>query len=710
MSRALLIAVRFIEGRYHGSGDWPPSPARLFQALVAGAARGRAIEPAAHEALRWLEALPPPRIAAVHPRRVDPLKLYVPNNDLDAVGGDPAKVGEIRVGKRLECRLFDAAHPVLYAWNVDEDPPGALRGVVERLYRLGRGHDAAFATLDVVSGEEAEARLAAHPGQLLTPGGGGSVPVPVRGTLESLRTRHEAFLHRLVVEGKGRKARQVFVQPPRARFGRTGYEVEPVRLLFELRRPDDTFAAVPLDRAGVLADGLRKAAARRLEAHGIEAGRFVVGRGADRDDLPRRIVVRPLPSIGHPEADPSIRRVAIDVPAQCPVAPRDLAWAFVSLGAQSAADAGDPDDPPVAAALALLGGARLVETPEGSMTARYARKARRWRTVTAAPLTLAERRRIDPAEGPPKGGGERAAEEEKAAAAVVRAMAQAGVRTRARAVCVQREPFGRREAMAEAFAPGTRFAKHAFWHVDVTFDRPVRGPLALGDGRFIGLGLMRPVAEVSGAFALVCDRSWPQDAGEALADRLRRAIMSRVKALNGRDLPPFFHGHGPNGEPLRNGTRAHVSTVADPARRRLVVFAPHLVAHRERSQDEGRHVATLARILDDPFPLTAGPLGVFGLSPRRIGEDDPLLCPSPVWRSVGPYVMTRHPKGRRAADAVGEDVAAECRRRGLPVPQVSVLGEEGGLRFSLELAFPRPVEGPLVMGRTASRGGLFEPA
>jgi hypothetical protein len=34
MPGALLVTVRFHDGRYHGSGDWPPSPARLFQAAV----------------------------------------------------------------------------------------------------------------------------------------------------------------------------------------------------------------------------------------------------------------------------------------------------------------------------------------------------------------------------------------------------------------------------------------------------------------------------------------------------------------------------------------------------------------------------------------------------------------------------------------------------------------------------------------------------
>ena len=51
----LLISVRFDDGRYHGSGEWPPSPARLLQALVAGAARGEDLSKTAIEAFEWLD-------------------------------------------------------------------------------------------------------------------------------------------------------------------------------------------------------------------------------------------------------------------------------------------------------------------------------------------------------------------------------------------------------------------------------------------------------------------------------------------------------------------------------------------------------------------------------------------------------------------------------------------------------------------------------
>src|SRR5579885_2162377 len=53
---ALVIYVRLHDGRYHGGGDWPPSPARLFQALVAGAGLSGPLEESDKEALRWLHA------------------------------------------------------------------------------------------------------------------------------------------------------------------------------------------------------------------------------------------------------------------------------------------------------------------------------------------------------------------------------------------------------------------------------------------------------------------------------------------------------------------------------------------------------------------------------------------------------------------------------------------------------------------------------
>ena len=67
----VCISVTFLTGRYHGE-EWPPSPARLFQALVAAVMTCgyQEFEPSIDPALRWLEEQPAPRIRCLCSRAV----------------------------------------------------------------------------------------------------------------------------------------------------------------------------------------------------------------------------------------------------------------------------------------------------------------------------------------------------------------------------------------------------------------------------------------------------------------------------------------------------------------------------------------------------------------------------------------------------------------------------------------------------------------
>lgn len=701
MDRALLLTLRFHEGRYHGSDDWPPAPGRLYQALVAGSARGRHIPDPEAEALRWLERQEPPEIAAPEARADAAPKVYVPNNDLDAVGGDPRRVNEIRTEKRTQLRLFDAAVPILYAWRVAAPIPPALFDLASRLYRLGRGEDAAWAVAEDCEWEEAAAKLAAHPGLHHKPGPRGSVPAPGPGTLDSLIARHRATLDRFSWARAGRSRVQVFAQPPKPRLRSIGYDTPPRQLHFEIRAEDGAgYAAMPLHRAGPLVDGLRKAAADRLVRHGVaEAERLVVGRGAGAEDKERRVRIVPLPSIGHREADPSIRRLLVEVPQRCPIPAEDIAWAFAGL---------TPHDPVTGEVLAS---ATLVGSEDAATARRYLGPARRWQSVTALALPKAVRRRIDPVARPVKKGSERAGEEAEAARAVRRALAHVNLRPQPVAIAVQREPFGRREAMAELFHERTRFPKHGLWHLELCLDRAVEGPLLLGDGRFTGLGLMRPVKEVSGGWHLSCNPDLPNQP-EELARALKRAVMARVRDESGRrDLPEFFHGHEPEGAPLSRGYRRHLAFAADPTRGRLLVLAPHLADRRAMTEEEQRHLRLLERALLALTTLRAGACGAFDLSARPMSEDDPVLGHAASWSTLTEYRLTRHPRRISPEAAAREDIAAECRRRHLPQPEIAALQRTGALSFRLRLKFPQPVPGPLLLGRTAMLGGgLFAPA
>ena len=45
------------------------------------------------------------------------------------------------------------------------------------------------------------------------------------------------------------------------------------------------------------------------------------------------------------------------------------------------------------------------------------------------------------------------------------------------------------------FSSDSRFAKERLWHVEVSFGEPTAGMIVIGDGRFLGFGIMAPVAD-----------------------------------------------------------------------------------------------------------------------------------------------------------------------------------------------------------------------
>ena len=723
MSQSLVIAVRFHEGRYHGQADrfgdddgWPPSPGRLFQALVAGAARGATLHAEDRRALEWLEELDPPRIAAPAVRRGQAVRRFVPNNDLDSVGGDPARIGEIRVGKQWRPCFFDSEVPVLFVWRFESGEAEAARvcAIATRLYQLGRGIDMAWASGRVLDEREAEAALASHPGTLRTPGGAGTTATPRPGTLASLVQKYRRNREKLTTEGTGRKSRQLFTQPPKASFAHTGYDAPARCLHFELRTSEGGFAPQALASAAPLLTGLRDGAAQRLqEAVPASAPLFeklIIGRGAGPRDLAQRVRLVPVPSVGTEHTDPSIRRLMVEVPTECPIRLDDLAWAFAGL------QACDPET-------GESWNARLVSTDDARMARRFAGPAREYRSITAVALSGASRRRLAPADV--KSADERSREERAAAGRIVQALRHAGIAARPSDIRVQREPFHRRGVRAERFAAGSRFSKHALWHVQLRFREEVSGPMVIGDGRFCGLGLMAPVPGVTSSSDVVVFRlrgQRPIAAGErpALVRSLRRALMSLARDDSG-GVGRLFSGHEPDGRSDSAGHHAHVFLAADGdggddgSITRLIVAAPWAV-DRGVGRTSGRQRRLFDQVVRRLTELRAGPLGRFdGLVAEPVDDGDPLRGPATLWIGATPYIATRNLKRRDdPAGFVKADVLAECRRRGLPSPtEVEVLDVGSGPRggrpaATLRLRFATAVRGPILLGRDShAGGGLF---
>ncbi len=720
MSRALLFTIRLHDGRWHGVPEWPPSPARLFQALVAGAAIGAELPESACALLRLIECLPPPVIAAPNMRQQRGFETFVPNNGLDAVGGDPDRVSEIRVGKTIRPRLFDAAVPFLYLWALDNDSivvdPVSLSTLAERLYQFGRGVDMAFAKAELLDHDESQSRLDAHSGIIYHAGGTGGtgLPCPSLGSLDSLIARQKAQARRFSLHGQGKKAKTVFTQPPKPFFVQAIYDAPPKHLLFDL---DGPYAPWPLERAADLAAQIRDAAAARLcaalpdKASQIER---VFGKHRDMDeaDKAQRLQIIPLPSIGTTYTDPRIRRVLVKLPQNMPLARASVEWAFSSLALGD--EVGE-------VTLSLL------VAQERAMLGHYGIEAknpsRLWRSIT--PLALpqsAARRRIDPARRveDAKGGAERAREEAHAAAAVRAALRHAGIRNEPASIRVPRDVLGRKGAGAEEFAQGTRFAKHSLWHVEIRFATPVYGPMVLGNGRYLGLGLLHPPvrpAETGGqgivSFAITDGLVEGADP-LALASALRRAMLARVKEYYGSpEMPVFFHGHTVDGTPNQPGGHEHVAVVADVVGQRLHIFAPHLLERRDVIPGELRLCGVLDAACRDITSLRAGAAGLLALSPSADAAPR-LLAPSRHWTSLTPYAVTRHLDAGSAYQAVIADVELEIARLGLPRPHVKVLklhSHTYGLSADISLGFAVALEGPILVGRTRHKGGgVFVPA
>jgi CRISPR-associated protein Csb2 len=728
---SLAVHAHFHDGRYHGrshgGADWPPSPARLFQALVAGAGRGGMIVEKDRLAFAWLESLDPPLIMAPAARIGQGVRNFVANNDLDVVGGNLNRIGEIRTPKLVRPILFDSAISIVYLWSFDDNPEAKAKAsqicaIAERLYQLGRGVDMAWAWAETVGAAELEDRLSGSRGAVYRPAEGGAgamLTCPQPGSLKSLEERYGANARRFTAIGA--RGELLFSQPPEPRFRAIPYNSPTGRLLFGLRTSGNGaqsgFAPWPLSRAVALVTIVRDAAAARLRNSlphkAALIDRVLIGRDAAEADKAARVRVVPLPSVGHPQADHAIRRILVEIPPNCPISHGDVEWAFSGLHLGTDYETGEIMDgtAPILAVHTDLGMLRHYGIER-------APPARVWRTVTAAALAQsAARRRIEPARlrdpAERKGAPERTAEQNRAACAVIQSLRHAGIADGVAAIRVQREPFVGKGERAEAFAPGTRFVKERLWHAEITFARPAIGPVIIGDGRYLGLGLMQPI---DGSELVGVTLGLGSEPRIAVGDRsellgaLRRALMSLARRADGR-VPRLFSGHEIDGAPAQSGRHEHVFLSAadldgDGFIDRLLAIAPWSCDRSLRPNHDDR--ALFDRVVGSLASLRAGRLGVISL--RVLPNEPRLIGPARDWESHTEYRPTRYSgRNEKLTTALLRDVVAECERRALPRPQPEVLeatrGPRGGVTARVHLRFAVALSGPIMLGRDSHKGG-----
>ena len=147
----LAISVELLHGTFRGDpdgtantgrlsrGEWPPSPARLFAALVAadGTRQARRVTNGAE--LAWFERLPPPVIHA-HARPCHQLlapRYVVRHKGTAEKGTHQEYVGRLGAVNRSGARVAPRDPRVVYLWNVESPPEEILDTLRRRAARVG---------------------------------------------------------------------------------------------------------------------------------------------------------------------------------------------------------------------------------------------------------------------------------------------------------------------------------------------------------------------------------------------------------------------------------------------------------------------------------------------------------------------------------------------------------------------------------------------
>ena len=483
MTHYLCISVTFLDPLFHGKGDrdpeWPPSPMRLFEALLAGSKAGkRSMRWLAKDDLRqsflWLERQTPPDIIAPCARPAPAHTLFVPNNDSDELFDRQDRLTSKiprphrMIGTDSEGMRQNTLH---YVWSIPEqdwptasDYATALSSECRHLMALGWGIDQVVGNGTVLTSEDV-ARL---PGERWQPwptdvSRMDRLRVPTEGSLQNLDTVYEAFCNQL---DSG-----AYVRPPRVS------QFDQVRYVKTTNLPRRQYAAFEFqegiwckpEASNVVAAMLRSLTCNEQNRNDFrdqfedDTEVYLAGHVNGGEHTPPRFSYLPLPTIGHQHADGMIRRLLIAEPYGG--GGTRARWAARRLGGQVLIDKDGN------------GRGQLLELWRNSskrMVNRYVGEHRIWSTVTPAIL-------------PGFDDGKHV----KAEKLFIRAIQQAGLSTDGITdLTLRKAPFWSRSQHPRNYDRPRYLKNLPAWHAQLEFSEPVQGPLAIGAGRHVGLGTM----------------------------------------------------------------------------------------------------------------------------------------------------------------------------------------------------------------------------
>jgi CRISPR-associated protein Csb2 len=335
MNSLLCIRIEFLQPYSHsrdenGDPEWPPSPLRVLQALVAASA-GRWNErrnlnyPVC--CLRKLESLPPPEIVAAEsvPCTVG-YRLYVPDNVTDKVAATwsrrrDASISDYRAEKDVRPAHL-AGTSVHYLYQIPDGDSAwhelinVLKQTARSMTHVGWGIDVAVGDASLINAQQAVDLS----GLRWQPSTSGGVPlrVPTVGTLDDVVRKHDDFLNRITTKGFHP------VRPLRVfnvvRYRRENEPLGRPYRAFELRDSSGEWFRYPHRKLIHIAGMMRHLATEMMKKDppsGVDENwvkSYVAGHAQGEATDHRQLSYLPLPSVGHEHTDPGVRRVMVAAP------------------------------------------------------------------------------------------------------------------------------------------------------------------------------------------------------------------------------------------------------------------------------------------------------------------------------------------------------------------------------------------------------------
>lgn len=518
MKPNLCISIRFVQPfpLFHGRRDaeqpeWPPSPMRVFQALLNAAClrvRGKPLAPEVRQVLQALEVLRPQIVAPPATESKVGYRAYVPHNQTDLVlaawhrGNLDASVASHRMEKDIR--------PMRIQWDGDDlptlrylyplnattlDPEEVVRAVrpsVRAITHLGWGIDQVAADAALVEPHDAP-----FLGERWRPSeqAGRRLRVHRIGSLEALAKRHDQFLNRLS-NGDWTPVTP-FSEVDQIHYRREADPVFRPHVVFKLVDENEDTAAYSHSKLIHIAGMVKHVAIEKMKRNPPADLRehdkdkwletYVAGHRSSDDQAADRphaqLSYVPLPSTGYSHTDPAVRRVMIIAPLG------DGEW-LDHLAQQLSGQLLRPS-----AGTKLPPGTRLepiAQNRKDGVRDAYTRDSRVWASFT--PVILPGHDDHKP---------------EKTRKLILKALAQSGIDQPCEFEWSAFSHFPKsysahKYIRDEAAKDGKRrlgyirpdhLLDQTAVHLRLTFDQLVPGPITIGAGRHCGFGLMAAVVE-----------------------------------------------------------------------------------------------------------------------------------------------------------------------------------------------------------------------